>query len=161
MLYHELKSHYFLYLVRHGGWDALRANVLEPDRPSAEGSERPRRQGRLLALELAYDRAEIDRIVSSIDSGTVRPRYQSDLFEPEDLVRLDREVPGLEPSPARLIYNPETGELQCLSPAAAEILARCDGSRTLEQVVAAFPPSVRHEAERCVREIARAGLLAP
>jgi len=97
--------------------------------------------------------------VSSIDSATVRPRYQSDLFEPEDLERFDREQEPLRPAPSRLVYNRATGEVQCLSPAAAEVLGRCDGSRTLEEVVAIFPADVRAEAERCVHEIARAGLL--
>jgi hypothetical protein len=159
MLYHELKSHYFLYLVKHGSWDALRADVLE--RSAAPGSldAQPRRKSRLRALELAYDRGEIDRVVASIDSATVRPRYQSDLFEPEDLARFDRELAPLAPSPSRLVYDLETGEVQCLSPAAAEVLARCDGSRTVAEVVEIFPQSVRAEAERCVRDIARAGLL--
>jgi hypothetical protein len=158
MLYHELKSHYFLYLVKHGGWDALRANVLEPtvvDRLSAQ----PRRKTALLERELAYDRSEIDRLVSSIDSATVRPRYQSDLFEPEDLARFDRELEPLRGSSSRLVYDPATGEVQCLSPGAAEVLERCNGSRTLQQVVEIFPEPVRADAERCVREIARAGLL--
>jgi radical SAM superfamily enzyme YgiQ (UPF0313 family) len=159
MLYHELKSHYFLYLVKHGSWDALRANVLERSATAETSSSRPRQRSRLRALELAYDRGEIDRAVASIDSATVRPRYQSDLFEPEDLARFDRELAPLAPSPSRLVYDPATGEVQCLSPAAAEVLARCDGSRTVAEVVEIFPQSVRAEAERCVREIARAGLL--
>jgi hypothetical protein len=158
MLYHELKSHYFLYLVKHGSWADLRANVLE------RGSEarplvQPRRKARLVERELAYDRGEIDRRVSSLDSATVRPRYQSDLFDPEDLARFDRELPALAPAPSRLVYDPHTGEVQCLSPAAAEVLERCDGSRTLSEVVEIFPEIVRAEAERCVHDIARAGLL--
>src|SRR5262249_103517 len=62
MLYHELKSHYFLYLVKHGSWDALREKVLEPsvaERPLAQ----PRRKSALVERELAFDRSEIDRIV--------------------------------------------------------------------------------------------------
>jgi len=160
MLYHELKSHYFLYLVKHGSWDALRANVLEPsERASAAAHAQPRRKARLVERELAFDRSEIDRIVSSIDSATVRPRYQSDLFEAEDLARFDREFAPLARAPSRLVYDPASGEVQCLSPAAAEVLERCDGSRTLAEVVEIFPTAVRAEAERCVQEIARAGLL--
>jgi radical SAM superfamily enzyme YgiQ (UPF0313 family) len=160
MLYHELKSHYFLYLVKHGSWDALRANVLEVEAASERAAAaRPRRKADLVERELAYDRAEIDQRVSSIDSATVRPRYQSDLFEPDDLARFDRELAPLAPSPSRLVYDPESGEVQCLSPAAAEVLGRCDGRRTLEEVVAVFPEPVRPEAERCVQAIARAGLL--
>jgi hypothetical protein len=159
MLYHELKSHYFLYLVKHGSWEALKTNVLERGVAPAEPGATPRRRPRLVERELAYDRGEIDRVVSSIDSATVRPRYQSDLFEPEDLARFDRELDALRASPSRLVYDPRSGEVQCLSPAAAEVLARCDGSRTLEEVVEVFPQDVRAEAERCVQDIARAGLL--
>jgi radical SAM superfamily enzyme YgiQ (UPF0313 family) len=159
MLYHELKSHYFLYLVRHGSWDALKREVLEREAGVPVAGAQPRRRERLLERALAYDRGEIDRVVSSIDSATVRPRYQSDLFEPEDLARFDREVAALRPSSSRLVYDPRTGEVQCLSPAAAEVLERCDGSRTVAQVVEVFPPDVRAEAERCVHDIARAGLL--
>jgi hypothetical protein len=157
MLYHELKGHYFLYLVKHGSWEALRANVLEARRAAA--GERPRRRPHLVECELRYDRGEIDALVSSVDSATIRPRYQSDLFEDEDLERLDREIEPLAPAPSRLVYNPASGELQTLSPAAAEVLFRCDGSRTLEQVVEVFPEEVRDDAARCVREAARAGLL--
>lgn len=160
MLYHELKSHYFLYLVKHGSWDALKRNVLEPsERSDARTGAQPRRKSALLERELAFDRAEIDRIVSSIDSATVRPRYQSDLFEPEDLARFDRELAPLARAPSKLVYDRTSGEVQCLSPAAAEVLERCDGSRTLAEVVEIFPHDVRAEAERCVQEIARAGLL--
>ncbi len=170
MLYHELKSHYFLYLVKHGSWEALRAQVLEPGSGAASvapgsalapgaASALPRRKARLLERELAFDRSEVDRIVSSIDSATLRPRYQSDLFEAADLERFDRELAALFRSPSKLVYDPTSGEVRCLSPAAAEVLERCDGSRTLAEVVEVFPQDVRADAQRCVQEIARAGLL--
>ena len=57
------------------------------------------------------------------------------------------------------MYDPNSGEVQCLSPAAAEVLERCDGSRSVAEVIEIFPPAVRAEAERCVRDIHRAGLL--
>jgi len=159
MLYHELKSHYFLYLVKHGTWADLKDRVLEPTQAADPVQATPRRKGRLVERALAYDRGEIDRVVSSIDSATVRPRYQSDLFEPEDLARFDRELAPVTPAESKLVYDPDSGEVQCLSPAAAEVLARCDGRRTLAEVVEIFPQDVRADAERCVHEIARAGLL--
>jgi hypothetical protein len=162
MLYHELKSHYFLYLVKHGSWDALRERVLEPAvAGSADALLQPRRRARLLERGLAYDRGEIDRIVSSIDSATIRPRYQSDLLDEDVRASLDRELDALYPSASTLVYNPSSGEVQCLSPAAAELLVRCDGSRTLEEVVELVPAEHRPDAERCVLEIARAGLFDP
>ena len=83
----------------------------------------------------------------------------SDLFESEDLARFDRELTPLAHAPSKLVHDPASGEVQCLSPAAAEVLERCDGSRILAEVVEIFPATVRAEAERCVQEIARAGLL--
>ena len=164
MLYHELKSHYFLYLVKHGTWDRLMANVLEPSSAArtvehATPAGLPRRLARLVERSLRYDRSDLDRIVSSIDSATIRPRYQSDLLEDEDVARLDRELEPLRPSPATLVYDPATAEVRCLSPAAAELLSRCDGSRTVEQVVEVIPTAHRADAERCLAEISDAGLL--
>ena len=88
MLYHELKGHYFLYLVKHGGWDALKANVLEVAGKGGAAAGMPRRRADLIELPLGFDRARLDDIVSGIDSATIRPRYQSDLLEDEDRERL-------------------------------------------------------------------------
>jgi len=96
MLYHELKGHYFLYLAKHETWESLRANVLEAPRPGAGG--RPRRRTGLLVRETAFDRGNIDERLSSIDSHTLRPRYQSDLIDDEDRERFDRELPPRSPS---------------------------------------------------------------
>ena len=158
MLYHELKSHYFLYVAKHGSFENLRQRVLEAPK-EGHGHDVPRRVPRLLRRELSFDRGEIDQVVSSIDSATIRPRYQSDLLEDEDRERLDRELSPLGRSPSTLVYNPRTGEVQCLSPAAATVLDRCDGSRTLREVVEVFPEPHRGAAQRCVSEIAHAGLL--
>lgn len=158
MLYHELKSHYFLYLVEHGSWDALRENVLEASR-SEEVDPAPARRERLVELPLAFDRSVVDDLVSSIDSATLRPRYQSDLLEDEDRERFDRELPPLQRSESTLVYNPHTGEVQCLSPATADLLARCDGSRSLDEVVEVYPEEVRPQAREALAAISQAGLL--
>ncbi len=163
MLYHELKGHYFLYLVKHGSWEALLENVLQPP-TSNDGNGAPalpRRRPRLVERVLRFDRVQIDEIVSSIDSATIRPRYQSDLLEEEDVRRFDREVAPLASSESTLIYNPHTGEVQSLSRDAVDLLARCDGSRSVEQVVEVFPADVRADAQRCLHEISSAGLLEP
>jgi len=160
MLYHELKSHYFLYLARYGSWNRLLEQVLEPTANGHTANEpAPKQVPRLLKRELAFDRGTIDHIVSSIDSATIRPRYQSDLLEDEDRERLDRELDPIERSPSTLVYNPVTGELQCLSPAAAQVLDRCNGSRTLTEIVEVFPEPYRDAAQECVKDIALAGLL--
>ena len=162
MLYHELKSHYFLYLVKHGSWDALKENVLEPSAGPATSqvSGTPQRQEDLVELPLAFDRSILDDIVTSIDSATIRPRYQSDLLEDEDRDRFDRELPPLARAESTLVYNARTGEVQCLSPATADLLARCDGKRSIEEVVEVFPEEVRDQAKQAITAISQAGLLA-
>jgi hypothetical protein len=158
MLYHELKSHYFLYLARAGSWEKLCADVLERPRTAAGSVARPQRRRELLRRELRYDRAQIDQRLSTIDSATLRPRYQSDLIEDEDRARFDRELPREEPSDATLVYDPATGEVQCFSAAAALLLERCDGTRTVEQVIEIVPHEVRSEALRCVEDMQKARL---
>ncbi|MCC6407389.1 MAG: radical SAM protein [Planctomycetes bacterium] len=158
MLYHELKSHYFLYLVRHGSWQGLKTEVL--DRPATPKlTVTPRRSARLAMRELAFDRGEIDRRLGAIDSFTLRPRYQSDLVDPEDRARLDRELARETRAPSILIYDRANGELRAVSPDVAELLERCDGKRTVEQVVEIVPEPHRDAALACVRELAEAGML--
>lgn len=157
MLYHELKGHYFLYLAKHGTWEALCENVLDARRASADG--RPRRRSGLLVRDLAFDRGDVDERLSSIDSHTLRPRYQSDLIDDEDRKRFDRELPPQQPEPSKLVYDPATAEIQSLSPAAALLLERCDGSRSIEEVVEIIPQPARDAATRCIHELAEAGLL--
>jgi radical SAM superfamily enzyme YgiQ (UPF0313 family) len=118
MLYHELKSHYFLYLDKHGSWEALRDNVLEPapKRGAAGGAgSKPKAAGALRTLELAFDRASIDQRLSSIDSATLRPRYQSDLVEDEDRARFDRELAPEPREASTLLYDTRSALLHCLA----------------------------------------------
>jgi len=160
MLYHELKSHYFLYLDRHGTWEALLENVLErPESVDGPYGDRPRVGEAVRSLELGFDRSRIDEIVAREFSAALRPRYQSDLLDDEDLERLDREVAPLEPSPSVLVHDRRTGELHTLTPAAALVLGRCDGSRTPEQVVEVVPEPHREAALACIEELSRAKLV--
>lgn len=160
MLYHELKSHYFLYLARHGSWERLVSEVLErPAEPARD--ERPRSRGRTVARELAFDRGSIDARLASIDSHTLRPRYQSDLVEDADRERFDRELAPEPRAESVLLYAADLGEVHALTPAAAELLARCDGRRSLEAVLDPVPVPHRNDARRCLAELAAAGLITP
>ena len=163
MLYHELKSHYFLYLAKQGSWEALRDNVLEakPARQAPRSARaRLRAASAVRRLELAFDRASIDQRLSTLDSATLRPRYQSDLVEDEDRERFDRELAPEGQEASTLLYDTRTALLHCVSPAAAALLERCDGTRTLEQVVEIVPQPVREEALRCVQDLATHGWIA-
>jgi len=158
MLYHELKSHYFLYLSKLGSWERLRQDVLE--RPSARGKvERLRRRADLRRRDLAFDRGSIDARLAAIDSQTLRPRYQSDLIEEWDRARLDRTL-GAEPRASSvLVHDPRTGEIHCLSPAAADLLDRCDGARTVQQLIEVLAEDERAEAARFLEQILESGLV--
>ena len=159
MLYHELKGHYFLYLTKYGTWEELREKVLDRATVAATSAPIPRKRRDLIVSELAFDRASIDHRLGQFDSHTLRPRYQSDLIEDDDRERFDRELEPETPEPSKLVYDPESGEIRCLSAAAAMLLARCDGSRTIEEIVEVVPEPVRENAARCVTELAGAGLL--
>ncbi len=163
MLYHELKSHYFLYLARHGTWERLCEQVLERVGTPREGQGdgRPRLRGELRTLALSFDRGEIDRRLSAIDSHALRPRYQSDILDEADRARLDLELERQPRGESVLVHDSASGEIHSLSPAAAELLARCDGTRTLEAVVELIPHPHREAAALCVRELASAGLIEP
>ena len=160
MLYHELKSHYFLYLVKHGSWEALRDRVLIPGTSRTEDAPpRPRRRPALLRRALCFDRGRIDERVARVFSSALRPRYQMDLLDDADREHLDRELPREEPSASQLVYDPATGVVQCVSPSTAMLLERCDGSRTHEEVVEVVPAAHQGAARRCLADLAAAGLL--
>jgi radical SAM superfamily enzyme YgiQ (UPF0313 family) len=162
MLYHELKGHYFLYLVKHGGWDALLEGVLEHS-STGDGAqaERPRRRDGLLELPLRFDRAEMDEVLTSTFSAVLRPRYQTDLLDEDDRTRLDTELPPLAPAPSTLVYDRSSGELRAVTPAVAMLLERCDGERTAEQVVEVVPAPHRADALACLEQLSTEGLLEP
>jgi radical SAM superfamily enzyme YgiQ (UPF0313 family) len=160
MLYHELKSHYFLYLARHGTWERLVSEVLERAPETARGHA-PRARGRWITRELAFDRGSIDARLASIDSHTLRPRYQSDLVEDADRERFDRELAPEPRGESVLLYAAETGEVHALSPAAAQLLARCDGRRSIDAVLEPIPAPHRGAALQCLRELAAANLITP
>ncbi len=159
MLYHELKSHYFLFLAKHGSWEALCERVLQVEPAEVQLPGRPART-RLVERTLRFDRAQIDATLTSIDSKTLRPRYQSDIVDDDDRLQLDQTVSRLEPQASLLLYEPRTGEVRTLSPAAASVLARCDGQRSVEEIVSIFPVQAHSDARACLAELAQAGLLS-
>ncbi len=161
MLYHELKGHYFLFLCRLGSWEKLKSEVLERDSAApVSAGDTPRRRAGLESLPLAFDRADLDLRLASIDSATLRPRFQSDLHDEEDRERFDAELEPLAPSPSVLVYDTVSGEVRCLSPEAWALLERCDGTRDTERVVEIFPAEARDDARRALTELAGAQLLA-
>ncbi|MFN0205472.1 MAG: B12-binding domain-containing radical SAM protein [Planctomycetota bacterium] len=162
MLYHELKSHYFLFLTKHGSWDALLQNVLEPNEaawPEPALDTKPKRTADLEMRLLHFDRGAIDAQLASIDSSTVRPRYQSDLIEDEDRERLDRELQHAAPAASCIVRVPSTGEVHCITTDLANLLNRCDGLRTAAELLKPFPAETHASAIAAIRELAANGLI--
>lgn len=159
MLYHELKSHYFLYLTKHGSFDNFRERVLEPSIRETPAPSNPRRADGARGRMLSFDRGAVDQLLTSIDSATVRPRYQSDLLEDEDRERFDREIPPMERSPSFLVFTPRGVEAHCLSLGAADLYHQCDGSRSTEEIVANIPREYRADALETLASFAAAGIL--
>lgn len=159
MLYHELKSHYFLFLSKYGSWQALLEGVLNRKKAPSQLAALPARAAGLRMHEHRFDRSQIDERVSGMDSATLRARYQSDLILEEDRTRFDAEMEPELPQPSTLVYDSRTGEVRCFSPAAAELLERCDGQRTVEQIVELIPKEAWPAAEECLVQLADEGLL--
>lgn len=165
MLYHELKSHYFLYLAKHGSFAKLQSAVLDAaTRPADVAAnqcvpERPRRAPSVNGQTLQFDRVEMDHQLVAIDSGTVRPRYQSDLLEDEDRARFDRELPPLQRNETYLAFSPHDAESHCLSPGAAGLLQQCDGTRTTAEILASIPDEYHNSAREALATLYKNGLI--
>ncbi|MDP6461467.1 MAG: radical SAM protein, partial [Gemmatimonadota bacterium] len=159
VLYHELKSHYFLYLVKAGSVDALMEGAFRersapgglPDRPSAAAG--------LRVLPIRFDRDEVDTALEAATDGLTLPRYQFDLISGEVLETLDRTVSPIAPSKAVLVLDPRSGEVACLSPEGAELLASCRGDRTTQEVLQGLDPAIRADAGSFLKALAAEGLI--
>jgi radical SAM superfamily enzyme YgiQ (UPF0313 family) len=162
VLYHELKSHYFLYLAKAGSVDALLGGTLDDRAPRSfeEAPEFPRHAD-LVFRPTRFDREEVDLALERAQDSLCLPRYQFDLISGETAAKLDGTVPVVEPSDGVLALNPLTGEVHHLSPDAHRLLSRCTGEAPLEDVLCIFERNERSSARDFLRELAVAGLVRP
>ena len=168
LLYHELKSHYFLYLVRAGGVEQLMKGAFAPVLVELDGglaageldhAWRPRRNPCLSSLPLAFDRDEVDRALERATDGLTLPRYQFDLIGGAVLEQLNSSVSPLAAKASVLLHNGDTGEISCLSPDAAALLESCTGAATLADILGGYDAGAEHEMRAFLDELIRAGLL--
>ena len=110
--------------------------------------------------ELHFDRSKIDERLATQFSSALRPRYQSDLLDQEDRVRLDREMTPTRPSPCTLVYDSSSAQVHCLPPKATQLLDRCDGTESLEEIIESFTGDDRLDAEQFLGELQRTGIIA-
>jgi hypothetical protein len=159
VLYHELKSHYFLYLAKAGSSKRLLEGWRARDAPAAAAlPERPRRAD-VVFRRTRFDREEVDRALEGAQDGLVLPRYQFDLISGEVAARLDRDVPPVRPAQAALALDRDSGAVHCLSPDAVELLEACDGERAVAEIAQGYAPDDHHAVVQFLEELARGGLL--
>jgi len=160
LLYHELKSHYFLYLIRAGGVKPLLEGAFAQNgRRGLEAHECPRMAPGLRFLATRFDRSAVDRAIEGAHDGLCLPRYQFDLISGSVLEHLDESVSALAPAPACAVLDTESGDVTCLSPDAERLIRACDGRRTLEELLAAHPPGEREMVREFLEDAARAELV--
>jgi hypothetical protein len=158
VLYHELKSHYFLYLAKAGSVAKLLEGSFARGEARPGLPERPRRADVAL-LRTRFDREQIDRALDGAQDGLVLPRYQFDLISGEVAARLDRDAPRVHPTESMLALDRETGAVHCLSPDAVDLLDSCDGERTVEEIVRRYGPDDRDMVTGFLEELAAGGLI--
>jgi hypothetical protein len=159
VLYHELKSHYFLYLAKAGSVKQLLEGSFTREAPAAAAlPERPRRAD-LVFRSTRFDRDEVDRALDRAQDGLVLPRYQFDLISGDVAARLDRDGPRVRPAEAALALDRESGAVHCLSPDAVGLLEACDGETTVAEIAGRYGPDDREAVVGFLEELARGGLI--
>jgi radical SAM superfamily enzyme YgiQ (UPF0313 family) len=163
VLYHELKSHYFLYLAKAGSVRALLDGAFAEARAPRRAADLPDfpRHADLVFLPTRFDREEVDRALERAQDGLCLPRYQFDLISGETAAQLDRTTEPVEPSQGVLALVPGTGEVHHLSPDAAALLRACTGEAPLVEILSPLDAADRDSALGFLRELAAAGLLFP
>jgi hypothetical protein len=160
VLYHELKSHYFLYLAKAGGVEKLLHDTFAPGEPEeVDVPDRPLVRGDLRVQATRFDRQEVDRALEDAQDGLTLPRYQFDLITGETAAELDRTVPPVEPCPGALLLDPRNGHVHHLSPDSLELLQACRGDAPLDTLLERYPEEDRPAAREFLRQLAQAGLL--
>ncbi len=160
VLYHELKSHYFLWLVRAGGVrPLLEGPFRRPDPGATLRLDHPQLVPGLLTRITRFDRHEVDAAVELAQDGLCLPRYQFDLITGEEAARLDRTVPVVGPRESVLVVNPQDGEVASISPDGMDLLRTCDGSRRPAEILAGLGEETAEAAQEFLDHITRAGLL--
>jgi hypothetical protein len=123
--------------------------------------DRPRAARGLRRRELAFDRAEIDARLGSVDSHRLRPRYQSDLLDEADRARLDAEFPCAEPGRVGAAARPgaRRGRTRC-RPRPTRCCSAATGGAQSDEVLAPLPAEAHDDARACLAQLAAPGCSA-
>ncbi len=160
LLYHELKSHYFLYLARAGSVPALLHGPFAIKKKQTLGENHLLRKSEdLLMMGLRFDRGAIDQALEEATDNLTLPRYQFDLIAGKELQRLQNATEPINPLASVLVLHGQTGEMSCLSPEGKELLDSFRGTRCIQDVLAEFSPEVHHQVLPFLNELYQSGLL--
>ena len=160
LLYHELKSHYFLYLARAGSVE----NLLNG--PFAEKKVLPLAlKSRLTAspalrmIRANFDRDEVDQAIEHATDEITLPRYQFDSIAGKELIELQESTESVQRLESILILNEMSGEIATISPDGARLLRSLDGSRTLSQVLALYDTPTSEIVLDFLKHLLQSGLI--
>ncbi|MDP6849987.1 MAG: radical SAM protein [Planctomycetota bacterium] len=160
LLYHELKSHYFLYLSRAGSVKKLLEGPFsECQVPPLQSSARLSMSPALHFMDTNYDRDEVDQAIESATDDITLPRYQFDSIAGKELIELQESTEVVHPSYSVLVLNECTGEIATISPDGAQLLQSLDGAKTLNQVLNNFDSSTREIVFNFLNHLLQSGLI--
>lgn len=160
LLYHELKSHYFLHLAKAGGVDELLEGPFALQAPARlEDEARLAASTEVLSLASRYDRDQVDAAMEQAVDGLTLPRYQFDLITAKEIEAMDQAAPEVKPCPSVVILNKRTAEVACISPEGKSLLDGLDGRRTTEEVLADFPEAQRPAVRDFLEHLLQFGVL--
>jgi hypothetical protein len=157
----ELKSHYFLYLDRFGDLSFLERKhsvAVGEEVPAALDEVLPRIAAGNRLLELPYDLRQVSTALNEAECSVLRPRYMSGTFK-EDLFRqLQHEVPAAQPCSRYVVYRARSADLLHLGKDAARLFALADGSRSVAEMLAAYPQAQQGRLRSFFAGLLRQGL---
>lgn len=160
LLYHELKSHYFLYLAKEGSVERLLEGPFAPViPPTLEDSMKLRLASGLRFLESHFDRDVVDAAMERATDKLTLPRYQFDLITGKELEEMQGSNPSVPAQPSVLVLQEGTGEIACLAPASRDFLQTLDGTHTCAEILSGLPEAHRADAHDFLEQTLQFGLL--
>jgi hypothetical protein len=162
LLLFELKSHYFLYLCKHGNLDFLKQKqaVAVGEAPPADlPASRPRLADGNALVDLPYDLKTISERLNEAECAVLKPRYQSGNFKEKLFAEMAGSVPAAPPVPTHAVFRARSSDLLQIGKDAARLLRRADGTRTVAEILAEFAEPQRPKVERFLRDLFAKGLL--
>lgn len=160
LLYHELKSHYFLHLARAGNVkNLLEGPFAEVPAPELVDDAPIQMSDHLRTLESRFDRDDVDEAMERAVDGLTLPRYQFDLITGKEIEAMNRQAPIVRPRASVLVLNTKTAELASISPEGKQLLESLKSPRTVEEILADFPAPQQADVREFLQHLLQFGML--